>query len=160
MTRRGRGDEAEYDAHRRARGRAQTDITDGLFATEQAAGARDAAITDSDRKAQIKRDIERLRHHVLNAASAAGRAEMIGNPDEDGRVIGGITVADVRAIAERHGVFTGEETGRQLSWLGPAMKAWGLVPTKYVRRSEHRKERTHGNRHTVYVHPGYKVENR
>lgn len=157
MTRPERGDAAEYAAHRRARGRAQTDITDGLFATEQAVGARDAAIDKSARKALIQRDIERLRPHVLELARHLGAARLQGgaNTQEEGETIGGITAADVRRLGEQRGIFSGHETGRQLSWLGPAMKTFGLVATRFVRRSEHRTNRSHGNRHTVYVHPDY-----
>ena len=159
--RRTRGDDVEHSAHRRAAAR-ETDITDGLFATEQAAGARDAAINDTDRKAQIARDIERLKPHVLIRAKMSGPAHIVGNPHEDGAVRGGITVADVRKLGEDRGILTGQETGRQLSWLGPAMKSFGLVATTYVRRSQHRVERSHGNRHTVYVHPDFadQIENR
>jgi hypothetical protein len=147
MTRRTRGDAVEHDAHRRQR--AATDVTDGLFAQEQAAGARDAAIDESDRKAQIQRDIARLHPFVRSEALIAGGMTFAGST-------GGITAGDVRRIGEEHGIFTGEETGRQLSWIGPAMaKSWGLVATTYVRRSKHRVDRSHGNRHTVYVHPDY-----
>ena len=65
----------------------------------------------------------------------------------------GITIADLRAEAERRGLFRpGLNTrDRSLSYLGAVMKAAGLVATDRTRRSF--LPQSHGNRHTVYLAP-------
>lgn len=47
----------------------------------------------------------------------------------------GVTVADIRLVAERQGLLTGTETGRTLSWLGALPEAAGLERTGRYRRS-------------------------
>jgi hypothetical protein len=65
----------------------------------------------------------------------------------------GITVADLRAEAERRGLFKpGLNTrDRSLSYLGAVMKAAGLVATDRTRRSF--LPQSHGNRHVVFLAP-------
>lgn len=65
----------------------------------------------------------------------------------------GITVADLRAEAERRGLFKpGLNTGdRSLSYLGGVMKGAGLRPTDRTRRSF--LPQSNGNRHVVWVLP-------
>jgi hypothetical protein len=67
----------------------------------------------------------------------------------------GITVADLRAEAERRGLFKpGLNTrDRSLSYLGAVMKAAGLVATDRTRRSF--LPHSHGNRHVVHLSPRY-----
>lgn len=47
----------------------------------------------------------------------------------------GVTVADIRLVAERQGLLTGTEKGRELSWLGALPEAAGLQRTGQYRRS-------------------------
>lgn len=61
----------------------------------------------------------------------------------------GITVADVRHAAVQRGLLTGEERGRELSYLHAVPKAAGLIATGGTRRSFI--ARSHANRHTVWV---------
>ena len=61
----------------------------------------------------------------------------------------GITVADVRTEAERLGLLSGNEKGRDLSFLGVVMRKADLVPTGEWRRSHIPK--SHGNLHRVYA---------
>jgi hypothetical protein len=65
----------------------------------------------------------------------------------------GITVADLRAEAERRGLFRpGLNTrDRSLSYLGAVMKAAGLTPTDRTRRSF--LPQSNGNRHVVWLAP-------
>ena len=65
----------------------------------------------------------------------------------------GITVADLRLYAVQRGILTGQETGRQLSYLGAVLKAAGLAKTGGYRRSVI--EQSHGNLHAVHVAPQY-----
>lgn len=60
----------------------------------------------------------------------------------------GITVSDVRIVAEARGLLTGEERGRRLSYLGKVMEAAGLAKTGDFRRSDI--PRSHGNLHAVW----------
>lgn len=64
----------------------------------------------------------------------------------------GVTIADVRIVAVQRGLLTGQETGRELSFLGAVMRAAKLSPTDRIRRSHI--DKSHGNRHTVWVDPG------
>lgn len=63
----------------------------------------------------------------------------------------GVTVADVRLIAIQRGLLSGGETGRELSYLGAVMRAAKLSATDRTRRSHI--DKSHGNRHTVWVDP-------
>jgi hypothetical protein len=63
----------------------------------------------------------------------------------------GITVADLREEAVRLGVLSGEEVGRELSYLGAVMKAAKLRSTGEYRRSHI--DRTHGNLVVVWRAP-------
>ena len=65
----------------------------------------------------------------------------------------GLTVADLRAEAERRGLFkAGLNTrDRSLSYLGSVMKAAGLVATDRTRRSF--LPQSNGNRHVVWLAP-------
>jgi hypothetical protein len=63
----------------------------------------------------------------------------------------GVTVGDLRLYAVHRRLLTGQERGRQLSWLGGVMKAAGLLPTSEYRRSSI--EKSHGNVHRVFVAP-------
>ena len=63
----------------------------------------------------------------------------------------GVTVADVRLVAVQRGLLSGAEGGRELSYLGAVMRAAKLSPTDRTRRSHI--DRSHGNRHTVWVDP-------
>lgn len=65
----------------------------------------------------------------------------------------GLTVADLRAEAERRGLFRpGLNTrDRSLSYLGNVMKAAGLVATDRTRRSF--LPQSNGNRHVVWLAP-------
>ncbi len=65
----------------------------------------------------------------------------------------GVTVCDLRAEAERRGLFKpGLNTrDRKLSYLGAVMRAAGLTATNRTRRSF--LPQSHGNRHTVYLAP-------
>lgn len=65
----------------------------------------------------------------------------------------GITVADLRAEAERRGLFRpGLNTGdRSLSYLGRVMKSAGLIATDRTRRSF--LPQSNGNRHVVWLAP-------
>lgn len=67
----------------------------------------------------------------------------------------GLTVADLRAEAERRGLFKpGLNTrDRSLSYLGAVLRSAGLVPTDRTRRSF--LPQSHGNRHVVHVAPEY-----
>lgn len=87
-----------------------------------------------DRAAAANADlIERLVPLAKQLAEKAGDA--------------GVTVADVRLLAERRGLLP-ESKGRRLSWLGAVMQRAGLVPTGW-RRSFLAK--SHGNLQRVYV---------
>ena len=55
----------------------------------------------------------------------------------------GITVSDLRLYAVQRGILTGEERGRELSYLGAVMQAAGLTRTGSYRRSDIGK--AHGN---------------
>jgi hypothetical protein len=63
----------------------------------------------------------------------------------------GITVSDLRLYAVQRGLLTGEERGRQLSYLGKVMSAAGLMRTGGYRRSAIRK--AHGNLGAVWRLP-------
>lgn len=93
---------------------------------------------DREVPAHRARDLERLIPLAVELADRAGPL--------------GITVADVRLAAVQRGILTGEETGRQLSYLGAVLRHYaGLVKTGGYRRSVI--ERSHGNLHAVHVHP-------
>lgn len=64
----------------------------------------------------------------------------------------GVTVADVRLIAIQRGLLNGNESGRELSYLGAVMRAASLSATDRTRRSHI--EKSHGNRHTIWIDPG------
>ena len=85
------------------------------------------------------RDIERLLPLARELAQRAGPS--------------GVTVSDLRLAAVQRGLLTGEERGRELSWLGKVCEAAGLVNTGRTRRSVI--VRSHGNRHSVFVAPEY-----
>lgn len=63
----------------------------------------------------------------------------------------GVTVADLRLAAVQRGLLSGNEKGRELSYLGSVMRAAGLVGTDQFRRSVI--ERSHGNLHRLFVEP-------
>jgi hypothetical protein len=63
----------------------------------------------------------------------------------------GITVSDLRIVAVQRGILTGQETGRQLSYLGAVMPQAGLESTAEFRRSA--VVRTHGNLGRVWRAP-------
>jgi hypothetical protein len=65
--------------------------------------------------------------------------------------LSGVTVHDVRIVAVQRGLLTGEEKGRQLSFLGAVMKRAGLVATSEMRRSPVPK--SHGNLGRVWRQP-------
>lgn len=60
----------------------------------------------------------------------------------------GITIADLRDAAVECELLTGEEVGRQLSYLGAVMRDAGLEQTGEYRRSH--VKRSHGNLHAVW----------
>lgn len=60
----------------------------------------------------------------------------------------GITVSDLRLYAVQRGLLTGQERGRELSYLGAVMRAAGLTATDEYRRSDIGK--SHGNLHRAY----------
>lgn len=95
-----------------------------------------------DRKATKKRDIERLVPIAQELARKAGQY--------------GVTISDVRLAAVQRGILTGEETGRQLAYLGAVMRVAKLSATTLTRRSTI--EKSHGNRHTVWVDPSAHAE--
>ena len=64
----------------------------------------------------------------------------------------GVTIADVRIIAIQRGLLSGAESGRDLSYLGAVMRAAKLSATDRTRRSHI--DKSHGNRHTVWIDPG------
>ena len=63
----------------------------------------------------------------------------------------GVTVADLRIYAVNRGYLTGQESGRQLSYLGSVMRHAGLVATDRWRRSQIPK--SHGNAQVVWRSP-------
>jgi hypothetical protein len=63
----------------------------------------------------------------------------------------GITVSDIRLTAVQRGLLESEARGRELSFLGAACRAAGLLATNRTRRSTI--DQSHGNRHTVWVLP-------
>lgn len=65
----------------------------------------------------------------------------------------GIIAADVRLTAVQRGILTGQETGRDLSYLPHVMRTAGLVSTG-KRRNSHIPQSNH-NSHLVYVAPEY-----
>ena len=65
----------------------------------------------------------------------------------------GITVADLRLYAVQRGILSGQETGRQLSYLGAVLTLAGLAKSERFRRSVI--EQSHGNLHRVWVAPEY-----
>lgn len=65
----------------------------------------------------------------------------------------GVTVADLRLYAVQRGILTGQETGRQLSYLGAVLTLAGLAKSERFRRSVI--EQSHGNLHRVFVAPEY-----
>lgn len=93
------------------------------------------ALTDEHRA----RDVERLVPLAKELARRAGRS--------------GITVSDLRITAVQRGLLTGAEEGKRLAYLGSVMPAAGLVTTGHYRRSDVAK--SHGNLHSVWVHPDY-----
>lgn len=99
-----------------------------------------AALTATASKHQA--DIERLRPLALELARKA--------PE--------ITVSDLRLYAVQRGLLTGQENGRELSWLGAVMAAAGLEPTGSWVRSKILK--SHGNLHQTYRLPTPRSEER
>lgn len=65
----------------------------------------------------------------------------------------GVTVADLRLYAVQRGVLSGQETGRQLSYLGAVLTLAGLAKSERFRRSVI--EQSHGNLHRVFLAPEY-----
>ncbi len=130
MTRRHRGDEVEANPFGR---QPSTDYEDlPMFtSTERGLAARDEAA------AKHTRDIERLVPIARELAAKAGAS--------------GVTVSDLRIVAVQRSVLTGEETGRQLSYLGKVMEAAGLERTGRYRRSD--VLRSHGNLAVVWRAP-------
>lgn len=62
-----------------------------------------------------------------------------------------ITVANLRIVAVQRGLLTGEERGRELSWLPAVMVRAGLEPTgRYVRSPV---VKSHGNLHQSWRLP-------
>lgn len=59
-----------------------------------------------------------------------------------------MTVSDLRIVAVQRGLLTGQETGRELSYLPAVMRAAGCEPTgEWVRSAI---PRTHGNPQRVW----------
>ncbi len=65
----------------------------------------------------------------------------------------GITVADVKATADRMGYGLGSSDRKTLSGLGGLMKAAKLVPTSSLRRSSDKA--AHGRYVRVWLHPAH-----
>ena len=65
----------------------------------------------------------------------------------------GVTASDVRIVAQQRNILTGEEKGRELSYLPSAARRAGLIPTDRTRRSTIKK--SHGNRHTIWTLPEF-----
>lgn len=63
----------------------------------------------------------------------------------------GLTVADVRIEAVRHGILPATAKGRELAFLGVVMRKAGLISTGEHRRSD--VDASHGNLHVVYRRP-------
>lgn len=63
----------------------------------------------------------------------------------------GVTISDVRLTAVQRGLLAAEAKGRELSFLGALCRAAGLVVTDRTRRSSI--DKSHGNRHSVWVLP-------
>lgn len=88
------------------------------------------------------------------AATAAANAEKIAELIPVAKSLAqaaypdGVTVSDLRVEAERRHILSGNEKGRELSYLGAVMKRAGLVNTGETRRSE--LESTHGIRQVVW----------
>jgi hypothetical protein len=68
----------------------------------------------------------------------------------------GVTVCDIRIHAEQRGLLTGEERGRQLSWLCLIPRKAGLKSTGQVRPST--RPRAHGNFQRTWVLPAFAVQ--
>lgn len=77
-----------------------------------------------------KRDATASKHAEQMAALIPIARELAAKAGE-----AGVTVADIRLVAERQGLLTGTETGRTLSWLGALHEAAGLERTGQYRRS-------------------------
>lgn len=89
------------------------------------------------------RDRTASRHSALIAA-------LVPLAQELARTAGpaGITVADIRLAAVQRGLLSGNEEGRELSYLSAVPPAAGLKPTGTFRRSVIVK--THGNLNQVW----------
>lgn len=63
----------------------------------------------------------------------------------------GVTISDIRLTAVQRRLLSETAKGRELSFLGALCRAAGLVVTDRTRRSM--VDKSHGNRHTVWVLP-------
>lgn len=144
-----------YERHvdaQRARERAQRaeDATEGLalFAGGPVEPPRPRAPLTS-----LQRGLAALHETAAKHADGIQRLAPLARELADAAGPDGITVSDLRVAAVARRLLTGQERGRELSWLGAVMTRAGLVRTDDYRRSD--VERSHGNLHRVFVAQEY-----